>query len=241
MRLDRGFRNIEIVGDLLVELAVGQHQQHTELLRRQRRQTLRQFCAGVIVGLVQARWKPFVAGVDRRDRLGDGLHRRGLGNESSRAEIARAPHGVGVFTGRYHDHRDRRILRAHEYQRGEAASAGHVEVEQCKLGVRVFRGRDVQGVEAVCLHWPRIRPYARQGADQSCAKQRMIVGDQDRRFAHGRGIQPCFWRSLTKVSTTEGSARVEVSPSAPNSPSAILRRMRRMILPERVFGNDGAN
>ena len=41
--------------------------------------------------------------------------------------------------------------------------------------------------------------------------------------------------------TTVGSASVEVSPSVPNSPSAILRRIRRMILPERVFGRPGAN
>ena len=38
-----------------------------------------------------------------------------------------------------------------------------------------------------------------------------------------------------KSSTTEGSARVEVSPMLSISFSAILRKMRRMILPERVF------
>merc|ERR1712066_724960 len=37
----------------------------------------------------------------------------------------------------------------------------------------------------------------------------------------------------------EGSAMVEVSPSSLSS-AAILRRMRRMILPERVFGSDGS-
>jgi len=41
--------------------------------------------------------------------------------------------------------------------------------------------------------------------------------------------------------TTAGSAKVEVSPSEPYSFSAILRKIRRMILPERVFGNIGAN
>ena len=38
-----------------------------------------------------------------------------------------------------------------------------------------------------------------------------------------------------------GSARVEVSPRLPKSFSAILRRMRRMILPERVLGRPGAH
>src|SRR5947199_76777 len=48
-------------------------------------------------------------------------------------------------------------------------------------------------------------------------------------------------RLLIRSSTTAGSANVEVSPSAPTSSSAILRRMRRMIFPERVFGRPGAN
>ena len=51
----------------------------------------------------------------------------------------------------------------------------------------------------------------------------------------------CSACSLIRSSTTAGSASVEVSPSAPNSSSAILRRMRRMILPERVLGRPGAN
>ena len=53
---------------------------------------------------------------------------------------------------------------------------------------------------------------------------------------------PCrFMRFAIRSSTTAGSARVEVSPSAPKSFSAILRRMRRMILPDRVLGRPGAN
>src|SRR5260370_29713729 len=50
-----------------------------------------------------------------------------------------------------------------------------------------------------------------------------------------------FWRWRTRSSTTAGSASVEVSPRLPGSSSAILRRMRRMILPERVLGRPGAN
>jgi type IV secretory pathway TraG/TraD family ATPase VirD4 len=41
--------------------------------------------------------------------------------------------------------------------------------------------------------------------------------------------------------STPGSARVEMSPSCSCSSAAILRRMRRMILPERVFGSPGAH
>jgi len=54
-------------------------------------------------------------------------------------------------------------------------------------------------------------------------------------------IQPTPFLFFTKSSTTEGSASVLVSPRLEISFSAILRKMRRMILPERVLGRPGAN
>ena len=48
------------------------------------------------------------------------------------------------------------------------------------------------------------------------------------------------YRLRSRFSTTDGSARVEVSPISSVSLVAILRRMRRIILPERVFGRFGA-
>ena len=50
-----------------------------------------------------------------------------------------------------------------------------------------------------------------------------------------------FWRFSIRSSTTAGSARVDVSPREVKSFSPILRKMRRMILPERVFGRPGAH
>src|SRR3954471_9619704 len=47
------------------------------------------------------------------------------------------------------------------------------------------------------------------------------------------------WRPATSASTMVGSASVDVSPKPSVAPSAILRRIRRMILPDRVFGSDG--
>src|ERR1017187_7078031 len=49
----------------------------------------------------------------------------------------------------------------------------------------------------------------------------------------------CF--PFTSASTTCGSARVDVSPIWSTAFSAILRKMRRMILPERVLGRPVAN
>src|SRR6267154_1623307 len=67
---------------------------------------------------------------------------------------------------------------------------------------------------------------------------------QDLRARAARKTYACaflFCRLSTRSSTTAGSAKVEVSPRLPNSSSAILRRILRMILPERVFGSDGEN
>ena len=45
----------------------------------------------------------------------------------------------------------------------------------------------------------------------------------------------------TISSTTNGSNNVDVSPKFETSPSAILRKIRRIILPERVFGKPDTN
>src|ERR1019366_117874 len=66
------------------------------------------------------------------------------------------------------------------------------------------------------------------------------IGDADGRQDPEENEHQIF-AFLTRSSTTEGSARVEISPRLLMSPSAILRRMRRMILPERVLGRPGAN
>ena len=50
-----------------------------------------------------------------------------------------------------------------------------------------------------------------------------------------------FSRLSISSSTTDGSARVEVSPISSRSLAATLRRIRRIILPERVFGSPGAH
>ena len=48
-------------------------------------------------------------------------------------------------------------------------------------------------------------------------------------------------RFSIKSETTAGSASVDVSPRFEKSSSAIFRKMRLMILPERVLGRPGAN
>src|SRR3546814_4977811 len=56
---------------------------------------------------------------------------------------------------------------------------------------------------------------------------------------NGRWEDYLFFRPSISPSTRLGSASVDVSPSDPKSFSAILRKIRRMILPERVLGRPG--
>jgi len=46
-----------------------------------------------------------------------------------------------------------------------------------------------------------------------------------------------IYRPLIIDSTTEESAKVDISPKLSKSFAAILRKMRRIIFPDRVFGN----
>ena len=57
-------------------------------------------------------------------------------------------------------------------------------------------------------------------------------------WAFNETAQAASFAVSSNFATTAGSARVEMSPNSSSSlvPPAILRRMRRMILPERVLG-----
>ena len=48
-----------------------------------------------------------------------------------------------------------------------------------------------------------------------------------------------YWERLERKNS--GFSKVEISPKLEKSPSAILRKILRMILPERVFGNPETN
>src|SRR5262245_40749101 len=95
-------------------------------------------------------------------------------------------------------------------------------------------------IDVVILHGreQRWRLFLRHAALQAIAIRVEIARDVERM---ARQASHHFIRFFTRSSTTAGSARVLVSPRLETSFSAILRRMRRMILPERVFGSPGAN
>lgn len=82
---------------------------------------------------------------------------------------------------------------------------------------------------------PNHRQHRRSFATLKCVSQTTGAGER---------APPKFqllMRSDIKSLTTPGSANVETSPRLSKSLHAILRKIRRIILPERVFGNAGAH
>ena len=96
----------------------------------------------------------------------------------------------------------------------------------------------------------RIRPIMPKARTTALAGKRGVAGRARTartgsrpapRSGRSRTDAQRFMRLSTRSSTTAGSASVEVSPSWSCSLAAIFRRIRRMILPERVLGRPGAH
>src|SRR5436309_2701200 len=83
----------------------------------------------------------------------------------------------------------------------------------------------------------RLRPGSLKGTADAVIRR--ADGRMPPRYSAAARLR--FWRLFTRSSTTLGSARVDVSPRFSKESSAILRRMRRMIFPDRVLGRFGAN
>ncbi|MNI44611.1 hypothetical protein D3C73_989920 [compost metagenome] len=140
MHLHRVLGQPHLIGNLLVEQAVGQAQQHPELLRRELRQTAGQQRVGL--GTLGGHRREPQATIEHRcHRFTDGFGRRGLGNETGRAELLRATNHPRVVVGGQDHHRNVRVRTAHVQQRGEPMRARHGQVQQHQIhiGLRIQR------------------------------------------------------------------------------------------------------
>src|SRR3546814_20642374 len=86
-------------------------------------------------------------------------------------------------------------------------------------------------------HFKKPGPHSELRASLSRCAGEGLAADGAALTAGPNLPQPGTRRCFTSESTTPGSASVLVSPSWSGAFSAILRRMRRMILPERVLGD----
>ena len=95
-----------------------------------------------------------------------------------------------------------------------------------------------EGVEYLRPH----HPFHIPGREREALGGGRGTGECGREGGRCEPLHVAAWRRFaTRSVTTAGSASVEMSPRCSCSSAAILRRIRRMILPERVFGSPGAH
>jgi hypothetical protein len=179
MRFHGGFRNRQLVCDLFVEQALGQHHQDPHLLRRERgepREEIVGLCVGAVVE-IDIRRRPFLAGQHARDGIAHRLHAQRLRNETGRAEMHATADDGGIFIGGNDDDGNAGMLRAQAHQTGEAAHAGHREIEQDEIDVTVAAEQLADFFEAAGFRDVDALGQAFDCPTQRAPKQRMVVGD----------------------------------------------------------------
>ena len=152
VRLDGGLRDIELIGDLLVEQPLGQHVEHPELLGSQRGDGLGEaglLLVGIADDIGQLRRQPHLPVENLAYRLGNQLKRGGLGNESRGAVVYGATNHMGLIAARNHRHRDIRGLATQLDKPREAVGPRHMQIEQDQIGIGVaghHLGRCLHGI-----------------------------------------------------------------------------------------------
>ena len=182
MGLHGGLGDPEFVGDLLVEQALGQHGQHAHLLRRQGAEAADEVGGLRVLGgrEIHVRRGPGVAGKHRLDGAADAVDVDGFRNEPGGAEIhGPADHG-GLLRGRHDHHRKLGILRPERHEAGKALDARHGQVEQDQVDVAFLGEGGVQVIHPTRFHHPGLGHDGGNGLPQRAAKQRMVVGNDDR-------------------------------------------------------------
>jgi hypothetical protein len=107
VRLDRGFRHIELISDLLVQKPLGQHAENPRLLRRQRLQPVDEIVHLRIALDTQlyALRHHDVARKNAVHRCSNGIDAGRFGDEARRAKLHRAADGHRIVMGRNDDDR----------------------------------------------------------------------------------------------------------------------------------------
>jgi len=110
-------------------------------------------------------------------------------------------------------------------------------------GLTKYRITSAQVYKLYCLRplSEKIPLFSKERFKNSDGDRRQYLSITTSQVPNQSALTYLLARLLIKSSTTVGSANVEVSPNVLISLAAILRKIRRMILPERVFGRPGAH
>ena len=175
VRLHGGFADAQLVGDLLVLVALDHQREHAPLLRRELGGAL-----GEGIGGWRFRRREDLAVQHRAHRAGDLVQRGRLVDIGRGAELIGAPHHGRLARRRHDDDRHGGMIRAQHGKAGQPIHARHVEIEQQRIGFRraVQRRRGLgQGGRHVDM---RAGEGLAERRRQGVAHHRMVVGDQER-------------------------------------------------------------
>ena len=183
MRLHRRLADAELVGDLLVLVAVHHERQHAPLLRREQGGALGEGIAGG-----HFRRNQDLAVEYRADDGLDLLQRGRLVDIGRGTEVVGAAGDGRVARRRDDDDRHGRPVGAQQGKAGEPVHARHVEVEQQRVGLRLQVERGFDLGERAGERDRRTGEGARQRRLQGIAHHRMVIRDQEgarcRRIGH---------------------------------------------------------
>ena len=137
MRLHRRHRHVELIGDLLVQLACDDQPQHHALLRRQRADAA---ADALDLRLGIRRGREIVGDIDvtrqdRLDRRDDLAALQRFGDEPGGTVGDRAVDDLAIRRGGHEHDGQRREPVAQHRQPGKAARIGHVEIEQDEVEI----------------------------------------------------------------------------------------------------------
>ena len=150
MGLDGGLGDVELPGDLLVEAAVPQHDQHLVLLGSEAGQLAGEIRAVDGLGVERdTLGHPVVPSDHRIEGVDQLLHRHRLGNEAERPEPQHLLDDGRIFRGGDHHDRQVGILAAQVGQPLEAVGPRHLEIEQQQVNFGVLAEQVGQAVDGV--------------------------------------------------------------------------------------------
>ncbi|VXA81852.1 hypothetical protein AERO8C_120349 [Aeromonas veronii] len=184
MGLDGGLGDIELPGDLFVEAAVAQHDQHLVLLGGEAGQLAGEIGAIFRFGMERDAFRHPVIPPDHRiegvDQL---LHRYRLGNKAERPKPQHLLYDGRIFRGGDHHDGQVGILAAQVGQPLEAISPRHLEIEQQQVDLGVLAEQAGQAVDGVRFQQLSVVDGHVHRLVKGAPKQGVVICDDDGKLA----------------------------------------------------------
>ena len=184
MGLDGRLGNVELPGDLFVEAAIPQHDEHLVLLGGEAGQLGGEIGPFAGLGMEGDPLGHPVVPPDHRIEGADQLfHGDGLGNEAERAQAQHLLDDGGILGGRDHDDGEIRVMSAQIGQPLEAVGPRHLEIQQQQVDVGMFIEQVAQAVDGVSLQQSGVVDGHVHRLIEGAPKQGVVICDDDGKLA----------------------------------------------------------